>query len=119
MLNNFQIPDCVILTGQSVSTVFNSAKHHMTAEALMIMAPAALDAGTYTLEVNPDQLATNASTGWTTLQIGDPAADAASPAAGKARLYYELPAAPSWRIKCSVVAVADRTFKVSASGYAG
>lgn len=119
MLNNFQIPDAVIPNGAAVSNVFNSAKHHMTAEAIMIIAPAALDAATFTFEVNPDQNAVAASPGWATLQIGDPASDAAPPGIGKARLYYELPAAPSWRIRSSINQTADRIFKVSGSGYAG
>lgn len=119
MLSNIRIPDAVIPNGQANSNVFNSPRHHGTAECITIHAPAALDAGTYTLEVNPDPMATNLSSGWVTHQIGDPVADAAPPAIGKGRTYYELAAACSWRIHCTVNAAADRTFPVTISEYVG
>ena len=118
MLTNVKQVDLTIAVGQTNSNVVNGVYATENAEAVYISAPAALDAGTYTLETNPDPLATNATAGWTTLQIGDPAADASPPAASKARVYYELSACPSWRIKGPAAVGVDRVFKVSISEYA-
>lgn len=79
----------------------------------MIISPAVLDAGTYTLQVSEDPEATAASA-WTNLQGGDPFADLVVIAA-KARVFYELPVAPAFRIFSSVNVTADRVFEVAKS----
>lgn len=115
MFTNVQMAPVTILNGAQLSNIVNSPENHDDAESVTLYAPAALDAGTYTLEANPDGQAVAATPGWVTLQIGDPAADANSPPAGKARTYYELASTMAWRIRCSINQTADRTFKVSKS----
>lgn len=115
MFTNIQMVDVTLPNGAAVSNIVNSPENHDDAEAIELYAPAVLEAGAYTLEVNALANAVAASPGWVTLQIGDPAADAVPPPAGKSRVYYELASAMSWRIKCAANQIADRTFKVSKS----
>jgi hypothetical protein len=108
--------DAIIPNGATKSNVFNSPLSFDDAESILLVAPAALDAGTYTIEVNANPKALTTDAGWGTLQIGDPAADAAPPAITKARVYYELACVGSWRL-AGPAAAADRTFKVGKSIY--
>ena len=75
------------------------------ATAIFIQAPAALDVGTYVIQISPNGVDT-----WTNLSDG--ANDIAAPAAGKSRQYIEMIAAPWWRIS-GPTAAAERTFIVS------
>lgn len=117
MLSTVSLPSLTIPNGAAVSNILNANKSYADAESIDLYAPAALDALTFTIEVNANPDAVAASTGWVTLQIGDPAADAAPPAAGKGRTYYELATAFAFRLKSSGNVAADRTFLVSKSCY--
>lgn len=115
MFTNVQLPDLTIPNGAAVSNIFNSPENQDDAECVTVYSPAALDALTFSFEVNANAQAVAASPGWVTLQVGDPAADAVPPPAGKARTYYELASAMAYRMKASGNVAADRIFKQSKS----
>lgn len=114
--SNVRMPDLVIASGQTKSNIMNSPLAFDDAEAITLYAPGTVDAGTYTIEVNADPKATSASSGWDTLQIGDPAGDAAPPGINKARTYYELACVGSYRLS-GPSAAADRVFQQTKSIY--
>jgi hypothetical protein len=114
---NDRIPDVVIPNGANVSQVVSSLAFN-DADGIMLYGLLTTDGViTYTLEVNPDAKATNASAGWATLQIGDPAGDAVPPLQGKARFYSELAAPMAFRIKASANVTADRTWNASKNAF--
>ena len=99
-----------IAAGATVSRWVDCMLEYGDADVINIHAPSALDAGTYTIEVTPDDPRGTVTT-VNTLQIGDPVNDAAPPAASKSRSYFELPAYRAFRIK-GPSAAADRVFKL-------
>lgn len=112
-LFNIRLPDLVIPLGTAVSNVLNSNKCYDDAESIVLYAVNVTDGAlTYTIEVNPDPNATNASPNWATLQVGDEQAvgSAVPPLATFARLFYELAAVMAFRIKASGNVTADRTW---------
>lgn len=98
-----------IPNGSNVSNVIDSKSASYDAESILIIAPATLDAGTYTIEVGNTQ-DNAAGTVFSTLQ-NEQATDYPVPAQGKA-IVYSLPLWPCFRIKSSVNVAADRAFKV-------
>jgi len=106
-----ELPDIVILSGAAVSNIIRSSTYD-DAVALSLIAPSALDAHTYVLEVNDSPDAVSADTDWVVLQAGDTPTDVGPPAAGKARVYQELCFFGAFRIKDQTGNVAaDRTWK--------
>ena len=77
------------------------------AVSIGILAPAALDAFTFTFEVSDIIGGT-----WRTLEVGDSPADAVPPLAGKARRYVDLSNFPTFRIHSSANVAAERTWEV-------
>jgi hypothetical protein len=112
-----QLPDLIMPNGAAVSNILNSPFSLDDAEAVALYAFGTIEAGTYTIEVSPDPKATAANTDWVTLQIGDPAGDAAPPATGKARVYYENAVVGALRIRKSVNATQINTWKAGKAIY--
>lgn len=106
MLGSMACPPMTIANGNTTSNVLDYTVLG-DAESILIEAPAALDAGTYTLEVSQDGVT------YVTLQDSS-AADQKVPGAGKGIVYYlsDLGGAQHLRIK-GPAAAADRVFKVS------
>lgn len=102
-----RLPDAVIASGQTES---NEVDISAGGEGVMIIAPAGAEATT--IQVAPKKGGTYAA-----LQLGDTPADAAGPAAGKARVYYELAFAGSFKLVAGGAVGATRTFKVQTIGY--
>ena len=102
-ISHARLPDLAIPNGTQPSNAIGSQELE-DAVAIVLTAPAALDANTYTIQVRRWGADT-----WVTLQegfIGTSLADAAPPAAGKAQCYdmrvYGFSAFHSFRIKSSV-----------------
>lgn len=113
---NDRIPNVVIPNGAAVSNIVKCIGFN-DADGIMLYGLLTTDGAlTYTIEVSPEAEATAASA-WMTLQIGDPAGDAAPPLQGKARFYSEIAAAMSFRIKASGNVTADRTWNASKNAF--
>lgn len=111
--NAASLPDWVIPNGQTTSQVFNSPGVFGDALGLMLYGTDGSYPETYTIEANKDQQATNASSGWMTLQGGSPAADLNPPATGKAKVFPDVVFAGSLRLKASGAVAATRTWQVN------
>lgn len=111
--NAASLPDWVIPNGQTTSQVFNSPGVYGDSVGIALYGTDGAYAETYTIEGNKDQQATNASSGWMTLQGGSPAADLNPPAAGKSKIYQEIVFAGSLRLKASGAVAATRTWQAS------
>lgn len=102
------LQSATIPNGSAVSNIIDSAKNYTGLnQIILIQAPAALDALTFTIQVSNDGITftTLTSDGTTALTL---------PGAGKAKPYYfELAAAKYWRIASSGNVAADRVFLVS------
>ena len=113
-MNTFytRLPDIKILNGQQNSNVL-SYKDWQDAIAIGLYAPLVItDAHTFLIQVTDDPDA--AAPVWRTLQIGDPATDAVPPAAGKARMYFEIPLSGAFRLRDNTaVTTADTTWAAS------
>ncbi len=118
-----RLPNIVILAGQTVSGPAD-IRDIYDATAIVLQSPAALDAGTYTIETSidysPSRIASavnaepNVTPGtWATLLYPQSGGAIPVPAANQSRVYTDLPAAGSFRIRCSVAAAADRTFQAA------
>jgi hypothetical protein len=107
-----RLPNVVIAAGQQVSNVVNIMDIY-DAQAIVLQAPAALDAGTYTLETSGDGQA------WGTLLYPQSGGNMPVPAANQSRVYSDLPQAGSFRIRCSVVSASERIFLAGKSIPAG
>jgi hypothetical protein len=105
-----RLPSLTILNGQSNSNILR-AKEIDDASIIILYAPAALDAFTFTIEVSDDPDAI--SPVWNTLQLGDTPADATAPPATKARAYYEIVGAGGFRVHSSSAVAADRIWRVT------
>ena len=109
MTTAFQATGGVSLTIPSGTAVSNSLNVQQTvydAEAFWVMAPAALDALTFTWEASED------GTTWTTLQDST-ATDLKVPAAGHSIVYNGMiTGMPFLRIKASGNVAADRVFRM-------
>lgn len=112
--SNIVLPDLVIPAAGTVSNILNGPGCYDDALAVVLYGPATLEAHTYTIEVSANPLAVAGSV-WTTLQVGETPADLAPPAAGKARVYYELASAMSFRIKSNGALTDPMTFKATKS----
>lgn len=98
------IENVVILSGATTTRSIEGVDSYSDATAICIQSPAALDAGTYSIEVSRDGAT------WATLE--DAGGDITVPAASKARQYTEIHGFKWFRIK-GPTAGADRTFLVS------
>lgn len=103
------LPDLVIPNGTQVSNILQADRQYSDADGITLHAPTALDATTFTIQVSNDRNATVSST-WRTLQIGDPAADASPPLAGRSRYYQDLSYFAAFRLASSAPVAADRTW---------
>lgn len=104
-------PALVIAAGQQNSNVL-PANVLEDLVAVMLYGPATLDALTFALQVNPDPLATNASSGW--VALCDSAGNGlTAPAALKAQLYNEIPHAGALRVRASSATTNPATWAVS------
>jgi len=101
-VNTIRLPNLVIPNGSSVSNSLEA----WDADSVGVAAPAAVDALTYSFEVSCDN-----GTTWKTL--ADSAGNILPPAAGKARLYPELPRFTHFRIKASGNVGSDHTYQVT------
>jgi len=112
-LSTSRVFPLTILSGQVNSNVLKANEAYEDALFLVLYAPAALDAFTFTIEVthNPDA----AAPVFVTLQQGTTPADAVAPAAAKARAYGELPGCAGFRIHSSAAVAADRIWQVTKS----
>lgn len=99
------LADITIETGQTSSRIVNAAYETADATAVTLMAPATLDAATFTLEGSQD--------GTTFYTLNDGSSDIGPPAVNKCRQYTELMGYQYWRIKSSGSAAAPRTWKAS------
>ena len=97
--------DVVIPSGSNVTRSISGAYEYSDAVALVIQAPATLDALTFTIEVSND--GTNFAT------LFDGVANIPVPKAGQAIQYTEMLGSRFWRIKASGNVAADREFLVS------
>lgn len=114
MISNLvALPDLVIPSGSNVSNVLNGKLTYADAIIISIYSPATLDAHTFQIKVSYDDTAVVYAAGtFRVLEIGDPAADATPPTAGRARSYFELPGYAAFCIfDASGNVAADRTFK--------
>lgn len=107
------LPDLVIPNGTNVSNVLPGVYTYHDAKEIVLYGS---DAGgypeTYTLEINQDQNATNATSGWVT--ANDLGADLTPPAAGKSKAFGEaVVAAGSLRLKAGVAVAGNRTWKAN------
>lgn len=109
-----RITDLVIPSGTAVSNLVYAKSLFEDAVGLVLIGPAAVDGGhTYIIQSGDDLEALLASQNFSTVQLGDPAADISPPGALKARSYLELSLFPCIRIKDSTGNVAaDRTWKL-------
>ena len=103
-------PDIKIPNGAADSNIVRSTQVYDDSFAITLFAPAALDAGTYTIQVaaDPDNPVF--------VTLNDGTADINAPAAGKAQVYVS----PVWRcfkIHSSVNVTADRIFKMNAEEF--
>jgi hypothetical protein len=114
--SNVPLPDLLIPNGAAVSNILRGNEVYEDADAIMLIAPAVIGGAlTYLVEVSDDPKATAAST-FRTLQVGDDTfADLVPPPQAKAKVVYELAAAPAFRIKASGNVAADLTFKATKS----
>lgn len=115
--SNVPLPALTIVIGQAASNILRGNEAYEDADAIMLLAPAVIGGAlTYLVQVSDDPKATAAST-WRTLQVGDDTfADLVPPPAGKAKVVYELAAAPAFRILASGnIAGTDLTFAASKS----
>jgi hypothetical protein len=103
---NTKLDDVIILSAGTASRSVYDNDEYMDAVAIGIISPATLDATTFVIQVSADNIA------WARLQAGEPPLDVDAPAAGKARVYYELVNFPYWRILAGGAVAANRTFKV-------
>ena len=101
-LNHSRLPDLSFPNGVNISNAIPNLEME-DAVAILLIAPAALDSLTYTIEIRRWGAAT-----WTTLQEGDigvALADVAPPAAGKSQCYemsrLGISAGHSFRLKAS------------------
>lgn len=97
------LPDLVVASSGTTSNSMDAKYQTSDANAVVIAAPASLDAVTYTLQVSMDNT--------TYYTLSDGTADIGPPAAGKARQYTELLGWPYFRIAQSGAAASSRTFK--------
>lgn len=97
-----------ILNGQTNGPVCSSLTYYEDMIALLVQPPAVL-AETITFQVNSKS---DGSGVWSTLQDDTPS-DIPGPVAGKARFYYQLAAAPAWRMVASGNVAAQRDFIIS------
>ena len=105
------LPDLVILNTFSVSNEIGPSDEVFSdALSIGLLAPAVLDAVTYTIEVTRDFSASPRV--WQTLESGDPLADVAPPAVTKARVYIDIALFDGFRIFATGAATADRTWRV-------
>ena len=96
--------DLKIPNGAAVSNAFLYREVFEDAEEINLMAPAVLDAFTFTIEVTDVEGGT-----YRTLQDGSPPADVNPPAAGKARAYTSgLLSCVAFRLRSSSNVAADR-----------
>lgn len=105
------LPSLTIPNGSDVSNWLTSTGDYGDAVGLAIYAPASLDAHTYVIECAPIS-----GSPISVFQQGDSGAtaDCTPPGAGKARVYYDLPALGMIRIKDqSGNVAAAREFKVA------
>lgn len=98
------IENVVISSGGTTTRWIEGVHEYSDATAICIQSPAALDAGTYSIEVSRD--------GVTAATLEDAGGDITVPAAGKARQYTEIHGFKWFRIK-GPTAAANRTFLVS------
>jgi hypothetical protein len=108
MARVIRLKDVTITNGQTISNVIDSASDYSgLAEILTIIAPAALDAATFTIEVSADGATFSTLT-------SDGAVALTLPGAGKAKpFFFELQSAKFWRIKSSIAVAADRVFQIT------
>jgi hypothetical protein len=92
------------------SNVFNGLHVYSDSRSIMIYSPTGLS-DTVVLQVNPDEDATNASSGWCGLTT-DGTTVLAVPAADKART-YDISMAGSFRLHCAAGASGALTFAVT------
>jgi hypothetical protein len=106
------LPDLVVPSGQVVSNVLPGVYTYHDAKSLELYGTDGAYPEAATLEVNQDQNATNASSGWVT--ANDAGADLTPPAAGKSKSFGEaVIGAGSLRIKLAGAAAANRTWKAN------
>jgi hypothetical protein len=99
------IHDVVIATGTNATRAIFGTYEYSDATAIIIQAPATLDALIFTIEVSSD-----AST-WATLTDGTSALP--TPVAGTAMQYTDMLGSKYFRLKASGNVSADRIFRVS------
>lgn len=109
MSNTINLKSLTIPNGASVSNVLDTnSQYSGLSEYIGIQSPAALDAGTFTIEVSQD----NAT--FATLCQADGTTALQLPAAAKARAYqFELAPWRYIRIKSSIAVAADRVFLIT------
>jgi hypothetical protein len=100
-----RLHDVVIPSGQSTTRAIFGTYEYSDATAIVIQAPATLDALTFTIEISND------GSTWATLNDG--INNLPVPAAGKAIQYTEVLGSKYFRIKSSGNVAEDRTFLVS------
>ncbi len=105
------LPDLVIPNLGTFSNGLGPADEVFSdALSIGLVAPAILDAVTYTIQVTRDFKASPVV--WNTLESGDPLADVAPPAITKARVYIDVALFDGFRIFASGAATAIRTWRV-------
>ena len=102
---NAALANIVVPSGAAISRTVIAFEEYADATAVCLIAPASLDGATYTIEVSFD--------GATFVTLNDGTADIGPPAAGKGRQYVELCGFNFFRIRQSINAGADRTFRAS------
>jgi hypothetical protein len=102
--NAIVCPSLTIPNAGSVSNALTIDEVFSDAEAFTLFAPATLDAGTFTIEVND-------RAGGTFVTLNSGTADVQAPAASKACI-YPAPNFYSFRIRSSGAVAADRTWRV-------
>lgn len=109
------LPDLVIASGQSISNVYQGVYTIHDAIGLMVYSPADLPEGVY-FEVNPNQVATNASSGWQeyeTFDVNGNSIQLFVPTEGKSQIYQEPIFGGSVRLHSDTPVAGDRVFKVT------
>lgn len=102
---NGVIHEVTVANGASTTRWIDANIEYADATQIHIQSPAAMDAGTWTIETSQD-----ASTAAT---LSNGTADIGPPGAGKSRSYTEMLGSKYFRIKTSVAVGSLHTFRVS------